>query len=157
MEGAGDKGREPGWDRVASPQGDSWALEKEGLELEVAEPQHTVKKLTHWRGRCHKNSSPDHAPDVSSHRWGSGDDETEGRPARGPGMLWMTTASLYPLPPNISVPCSDPVPVPPLPESLPTHPDRGPCFFLGFHSPSPSGQFLTNHTRPGISCSRSES
>ena len=74
MEGAGDKGREPGWDRVASPQGDSWALEKEGLELEVAEPQHTVKKPTHWRGRCHKNSSPDHAPDVSSHHWGSGDE-----------------------------------------------------------------------------------
>lgn len=39
MGGAGDKVREPGWDEIESPQGDSWALEKEGPELEVAEPQ----------------------------------------------------------------------------------------------------------------------
>lgn len=32
MGGAGDKVREPGWDEIESPQGDSWALEKEGPE-----------------------------------------------------------------------------------------------------------------------------
>ena len=34
MGGAGDKVREPGWDEIESPQGDSWGLEKESTELE---------------------------------------------------------------------------------------------------------------------------
>ena len=41
---AGDKGREPGWGGVESPQGDSWQLEKEGTDLEVDQLQDRVEE-----------------------------------------------------------------------------------------------------------------